>query len=87
MRQIPNELLLEIFRSLSRHTIPALSLTCKKFKDISRPFLFAHLSFQPYSVRGDVILLPPSIVVDRALECLEFWTSDEIAPHVRSCTI
>ncbi|KAF7376500.1 L-aminoadipate-semialdehyde dehydrogenase [Mycena sanguinolenta] len=87
MRQVPNELLLEIFRSLPRHTITALSLTCRKFKDISRPFLFTHLHFHPYSVRDDAILLPPSIVVDGALECLEFWTSDEIAPHVRSCKI
>ncbi|KAJ6498881.1 hypothetical protein C8R45DRAFT_1125651 [Mycena sanguinolenta] len=87
VRQVPNELLLEIFRSLPRDTIKALSLACKQFREISRPFLFTHLHFHPYAVRNDVILLPPSIEAKRVLECLYFWTSDDIAPHVRSCKI
>jgi hypothetical protein len=63
-------------------------LTCTKFKAISRPHLFNEFYFRPYKSGGtDGILLPPTTEVNRAMERLEFWCSDEIAPHVRSCVI
>ncbi|KAJ6498878.1 hypothetical protein C8R45DRAFT_797285, partial [Mycena sanguinolenta] len=78
----------EIFPGLPRDTIKALSLTSEMFRDLSRPFVFAHFVFHPYAVGTERdIILPPNIMVDRALERLEFWTSTDIAPHVRSCEI
>ncbi|KAJ7725409.1 hypothetical protein B0H14DRAFT_3002961 [Mycena olivaceomarginata] len=70
--QVPYELWLEIFRSLPPDALEHLSLTCTKFKAISRPHLFNEFYFRPYK---------------SAMERLEFWCSDEIAPHVRSCVI
>ncbi|KAF8206877.1 hypothetical protein K438DRAFT_1483360, partial [Mycena galopus ATCC 62051] len=84
--RVPNELWLEIFRSLPRDTLKALSLT--SFKGISRPLLFTHLDFHPYTLySGEVVLLPRKTEVNRSLERLDFWSSDEIARHVRSCNI
>ncbi|KAF7376512.1 hypothetical protein MSAN_00067200 [Mycena sanguinolenta] len=86
--QVPNELWLDIFRYLPRDTIETISLTSSTFRDVSRPFLFAHFDFHPYAVgKAGAILLPPNIVIDEALERLEFYTSDDIARHVRSCKI
>ncbi|KAJ7798848.1 hypothetical protein B0H14DRAFT_2904883 [Mycena olivaceomarginata] len=86
--QVPYELWLEIFRSLPPDALEHLSLTCTEFKAISRPHLFNEFYFRPYKSGGtDGILLPPTTEVNRAMERLEFWCSDEIAPHVRSCVI
>ncbi|KAJ6498888.1 hypothetical protein C8R45DRAFT_1210775 [Mycena sanguinolenta] len=88
LSQIPNELWLYILRGLSRDTLKALCLTSSIFKNLCRTFLFAHFNFHPYAVRdGATIVLPLAVVVNRALERLEFWTSDDIAPHVRLCKI
>ncbi|KAJ6498882.1 hypothetical protein C8R45DRAFT_799244, partial [Mycena sanguinolenta] len=84
---VPNELWLAIFADLPRDTIKALCLTTSIFKDLSRAFLFAHFAFHPYAVRDGDIVLPLTLVVNRALERLKFWTSDGIAPHVRSCKV
>ncbi|KAJ6498902.1 hypothetical protein C8R45DRAFT_821112, partial [Mycena sanguinolenta] len=87
LHKIPTELWLDIFRRLPRDTIKALFLTSSIFKDVCRSFLFAHLDFHPYAIRDRKIVLPPSLEITRALERLEFWASDDIAPHVRSCKI
>ncbi|KAJ6481768.1 hypothetical protein C8R45DRAFT_1215592 [Mycena sanguinolenta] len=86
--KVPNEVWLEIFRPLSPVTLKALSLTSNKFQAISRQLLFTHLDFHPYAFGlGDTLLLPPDSEVQRCLHRLEFWYSDEIARHVRSCNI
>ncbi|KAJ6506788.1 hypothetical protein C8R45DRAFT_1208777 [Mycena sanguinolenta] len=85
--QFPDETWLEIFRYASRVTLPGLSLACKRFKCISRPLLFSHFDFHPYAIIHGGMLLPSRLDVLYALDRLEFWTSDGIAPHVRSCKI
>ncbi|KAJ7304857.1 hypothetical protein DFH08DRAFT_976457 [Mycena albidolilacea] len=86
--QVPNELWLEIFRSLPPDALKNLSLTYTKFKGISRPLLFNEFHFHPYaSGQRDDILLPGPTEVNQSMERLEFWCSDEIAPNVRSCTM
>ncbi|KAF8173589.1 hypothetical protein K438DRAFT_1850393 [Mycena galopus ATCC 62051] len=83
--RVPNELWLEIFRWVPKKTLKALSLTHTKFKDISRPLVFSHLDLHPYAFAKDVILLPRPANVAKTLERLDFWCTDEIAPHVRPC--
>ncbi|KAJ7303066.1 hypothetical protein DFH08DRAFT_57004 [Mycena albidolilacea] len=87
--QVPYELWLEIFRSLPPVALKHLSLTCTEFKAISRPHLFNEFYFRLYKSCGadGILLLPTTTEVNRAMERLEFWCSDEIAPHVRSCVI
>ncbi|KAJ6498887.1 hypothetical protein C8R45DRAFT_821053, partial [Mycena sanguinolenta] len=88
LSQVPNEPWFYILRDLPRDTIKALCLTSSIFKDLCRTFLFAYFDFHPYALRdGGVIVLPLTVVVNRTLERLEFWTSDDIAPLVRSCKI
>ncbi|KAJ6506801.1 hypothetical protein C8R45DRAFT_817047, partial [Mycena sanguinolenta] len=95
--QFPNEIWLEIFGHLPEwpnFDLPTflctLALTCKRFKRISRPLLFTHFKFRPYGiVHGFGMKLLPADEEDiaKVMERLEFWCSDEIAPHVRSCEI
>ncbi|KAJ7132650.1 hypothetical protein C8R46DRAFT_1140473 [Mycena filopes] len=87
-QKVPNELWLEVFANLSRDTLKDISLTYRAFCRISRPLIFTHFDFHPYCIASnDVLLLPEQEHVDAALERLNFWLSNEIAPYVRSCTI
>ncbi len=60
------------------------SLTCRSFRgQLSRPFIFASFHFYPYYIHDDAVLLPSPEEVERRLQRLDFWFSDEIAPLVR----
>ncbi|KAJ6506822.1 hypothetical protein C8R45DRAFT_970662 [Mycena sanguinolenta] len=88
--QVPNEVWLDVFRTIPRDTLKALSLTSTNFKDISRPLLFTHFIFHPYAFQNrqsDTVLLPPDTEITASLDRLDFWCSDQIARHVRSCEI
>ncbi|KAF7341841.1 L-aminoadipate-semialdehyde dehydrogenase [Mycena sanguinolenta] len=88
--QVPDEVWSEIFCLLPRDNLEALSLTSSNFKDISRPLLFAHFKFHPYAFHGrqtDIVLLPSEAEITSSLNRLDFWASDGIARHVRSCQI
>ncbi|KAJ7096095.1 hypothetical protein C8R44DRAFT_989397 [Mycena epipterygia] len=88
--RVPNELWLEMLKNVSeydRSTVQNFSLTCRTFRGVSRPRLFADLRFTPYCLSDHRVLLPSPTEVDRRLERLNFWCSAEIAPLVRYCDI
>ncbi|KAJ6518285.1 hypothetical protein C8R47DRAFT_1312714 [Mycena vitilis] len=86
--KVPDELWLETFTSMSHETLRSVSLTHHDFCRITRPLLFTHFDFHPYAAgTNSALLLPPAVEVAKALDCLEFWSSDEIAPLVRSCDV
>ncbi|KAJ7162850.1 hypothetical protein C8R46DRAFT_1101682 [Mycena filopes] len=93
--RVATELWLDIFHHLyhlSKETLRAVSLTQRAFHSMSRQVIFADFSFRPYGLLGlsdlDLPLLPNE-AADLALHLdrIEFWTSAEIAPLVRSCRI
>ncbi|KAJ7677430.1 hypothetical protein B0H17DRAFT_1334264 [Mycena rosella] len=96
--RVPAELLDEIvahFSPDSDHaTLKDLSLTSRRFDDLSRPLVFTSFNFYPYSVvtgsyglcAGDFVL-PPAPDLNRARERLEFWASARIAPYVLECNV
>ncbi|KAJ7127782.1 hypothetical protein C8R44DRAFT_616193, partial [Mycena epipterygia] len=89
--RVSNELWLEMLKNVSeydRSTVRNFSLTCRTFRHVSRPRLFADLRFTPYCLsEHGVLLLPSPTEVDRRLERLNFCCSAEIAPLVRYCDI
>ncbi|KAF7344702.1 L-aminoadipate-semialdehyde dehydrogenase [Mycena venus] len=86
--QVPNELWLEIFSDLSPDALKDVSVTNRTFCHTTRRLLFAHFDFHPYAIGPhSAPILPSDLDVARYLERLDFWTSDEIAPFVCSCTI
>ncbi|KAF8176224.1 hypothetical protein K438DRAFT_1847144 [Mycena galopus ATCC 62051] len=74
--EVPDELWLSIFHGLLPDTLKAISLSSQKFKALSRPLLFNHVTFH-FGLRPFPL----------SLQCMDFWCSDEIAPHVRSCKL
>ncbi|KAJ7445660.1 hypothetical protein FB451DRAFT_976753, partial [Mycena latifolia] len=83
--RLPVELWVEIFALLPRDAIPPLSLTCSTFRGILIPLLFTHFAFHTWT---PVAKGSPSVAeIDRYLERLDFFSSDEIGPLVRSCAI
>ncbi|KAJ6492260.1 hypothetical protein C8R45DRAFT_1213021 [Mycena sanguinolenta] len=99
--QVPEELWLEIIHRLPKETLPAVALTHRTFHRISRPLLFTHFTFRPYAVaylptrdnnwvRWHHAAEPIAFsqhTHDRQLARLNFRSSSEIAPLVRSCTL
>ncbi|KAJ7644714.1 hypothetical protein FB45DRAFT_1021462 [Roridomyces roridus] len=89
--RVPNEVWLEVFELLPRDSLKHVHATHRMFRSTSRPLLFSHLLFRPYfreiDELGDRFALPDPEVVQRTLDRLEFWSSNEIAPLVRQCTI
>ncbi|KAJ7868816.1 hypothetical protein B0H14DRAFT_2729023 [Mycena olivaceomarginata] len=98
--QVPEELLLEIVQHLPKGALQHVSLAHRTLWRISRPFLFADFVFHPYGIRymptdrsrvrwpeaDDPVCLYDE-AQEREVERLEFWSSPEIAPLVRSCSI
>ncbi|KAJ7280375.1 hypothetical protein C8J57DRAFT_124808 [Mycena rebaudengoi] len=90
--RIPNELWLEILKNIPKYGkstgIDSFSLTCRNFRRVSRPFIFADLRFTVYRVGAhETLLLPSPSEVDRLLDRINFLSSTDIAPFVRFCDI
>ncbi|KAJ6477876.1 hypothetical protein C8R47DRAFT_643870 [Mycena vitilis] len=90
--QVPDELWLEAFGNLPTDTLQDLSLTCHDLRRVTRSLLFAHFAFHPFVVRNPYIvrqdsncLLPADTSVAGLMERLHFWSSEDIAPLVRTC--
>ncbi|KAJ7160444.1 hypothetical protein C8R46DRAFT_1108146 [Mycena filopes] len=88
---LPNELCLEIWSYLPRGSLKAalfpISLTCREFYLLARPLIFADFDCHPYiRSQSGYMHPPPAAVARRALRRLYFWSSDEIAPFVRTCS-
>ncbi|KAJ7644652.1 hypothetical protein FB45DRAFT_999624 [Roridomyces roridus] len=93
-KRVPNELWLEIFHLLRRDSLKAVFSSARKFTAISRVLLFSQFVFEPDryemhldGVRQMTFSLPVHNTVRLALDRLELWSSDAIAPFVRECTI
>ncbi|KAF7345855.1 hypothetical protein MVEN_01607300 [Mycena venus] len=97
---MPEELWIEILQDLPRETLQNVALSHRTLRRISRPFLFITFVFHPYAVphiprnvdcvrwpEADEPLLFSQEVQDRELERLNFWSSSEIAPLVRTCRL
>ncbi|KAJ7644688.1 hypothetical protein FB45DRAFT_298753 [Roridomyces roridus] len=87
--RVPNELWLEIFQFLPRDYLKDVYSTDRKFSTASRALVFSHLVFYPYHLDEplEYLALPGNDGVQLSLERLRFWSSDQIAPFVRECTI
>ncbi|KAJ7223587.1 hypothetical protein GGX14DRAFT_351973, partial [Mycena pura] len=86
------ELWLEVFENLSYDSVIQASLTDRGFCRLTRPLLFSVFDFHPYALSGGIspeenIYLPAPEKVEKAMERLRFWCSEQIAPLVRSCQI
>ncbi|KAJ6516607.1 hypothetical protein C8R47DRAFT_1205839 [Mycena vitilis] len=78
--QVPDELL------MARE----LSLTYSAFRRLTRTLLFAHFNFHPFAIGAELdftLLPPPDAELGTLMARLDFWTSPEIAPLIRSCNI
>ncbi|KAJ7458866.1 hypothetical protein FB451DRAFT_1272715 [Mycena latifolia] len=74
--RIPVEVWFKISDYIPKDAVPALSSTSHLFRSMLRPLLFATFYFDTSTAK-----------VDRCLERLDFFSSNEIAPLVRSCDI
>ncbi|KAJ7658606.1 hypothetical protein DFH06DRAFT_916552, partial [Mycena polygramma] len=96
------ELWLEVFHNLPSKTLKDVSLTCPAFRRLTRTLIFAHFDFHPYALRlvarsnpyafrdpaaDSGLLLPPDAVFAAHMARLDFWSSPEIAPLIRSCHV
>jgi hypothetical protein len=78
----PNELWLEIFSHLPPDALINLSSTDRALYAIARPLGFTEFRLKPYPYDYN----PPPALLDAALQRLNFWSSPQVAPHVRLCT-
>ncbi|KAJ7046389.1 hypothetical protein C8F04DRAFT_1064132 [Mycena alexandri] len=85
--QVPTELWLEVFQNLPSDSLIAVSLTHRAFYNMSRHLVFAHFHFHPYGSTGTTLQLPDIAHIRRAHDRLAFWSSDDIAAGVRSCSV
>ncbi|KAJ7051618.1 hypothetical protein C8F01DRAFT_1376722 [Mycena amicta] len=90
--EVAPEIWLEIADILPPPALANLSLANHRFRELSKPRLFAHFEFHPYAL--DVTapnikqaLFPEAENFQKLSERLEFWCSDAIAPHVRTCMV
>ncbi|KAF7296806.1 L-aminoadipate-semialdehyde dehydrogenase [Mycena indigotica] len=91
----PPELWLEVFKALPTAALASVTETSRAFAALARPLLFAHFEFVPYGCSmgrrdggWDIIYhLLGGEELQRAASILDTWTSNSIAPLVRSCTI
>ncbi|KAJ7315359.1 hypothetical protein DFH08DRAFT_1040033 [Mycena albidolilacea] len=97
---MPEELWIDILQDLPKETLQNVALSHRNLRRISRPFLFVTFVFHPYAVpyipqnmdrmrwpEADEPLLLSKEAQDRELERLNFWSSAEIAPLVRTCRL
>ncbi|KAJ7644760.1 hypothetical protein FB45DRAFT_1116524 [Roridomyces roridus] len=82
--RVPNELWLAIFELLPCESVKQLFSSDRRFSTISRGLLFSQLALK--HIRPDENL-PSAKYIQFTLDRLDFWSSDEIAPLVRHCTI
>ncbi|KAJ7644739.1 hypothetical protein FB45DRAFT_299163 [Roridomyces roridus] len=95
-KRLPIELWHEILLLISRERrrdLEHVYATDRTLRAISRPLLFSHLVFHPYhrvateNQAHPEPALPSPEAVQFALDRLEFWSSDEIAPFVQECEV
>jgi hypothetical protein len=50
MERLPNELLLSIGKHSPQQTLQALTLCCRRFRDVFQPLIYSHISFASFSI-------------------------------------
>ncbi|KAJ7201859.1 hypothetical protein GGX14DRAFT_399807 [Mycena pura] len=89
MSVFANELLLRMFAHLGRRTLRKVALANRTFSRLARTLLFSHFAVSRYVTCSEKLEHDP-VSASQLLQlsqCLDFWTSEEIAPLVRSCEI
>ncbi|KAJ7201841.1 hypothetical protein GGX14DRAFT_571102 [Mycena pura] len=89
MSVLANELLLRMFAHLDRGTLRKVALANRTFSRLARSLLFSHFAASRYVTCSEKHKHDP-VSASQLLQlsqCLDFWTSEEIAPLVRSCEI
>ncbi|KAJ7198949.1 hypothetical protein GGX14DRAFT_664550 [Mycena pura] len=89
MSVFPNELLLRIFAHLRHLHLRDVALANRTFSCLARTLLFSHFAVTRYVTclkehEHDPVSASQLLQLSR---CLDFWTSEEVAPLVRSCEI
>ncbi|KAJ7445929.1 hypothetical protein FB451DRAFT_792983 [Mycena latifolia] len=82
--ELPPEVWLQILRHLPRIALSVLSSVSPLFHALSVPLIFVQFQYHP-SVYTEI--LQRGTRLQRELDRLAFWSSDEIAPHVRRCFV
>ncbi|KAJ7051612.1 hypothetical protein C8F01DRAFT_999211, partial [Mycena amicta] len=91
--ELASEIWLEIANELYGRDVRMLSLTNRRIRELCKTLLFAHFDFRPYQLPESYGTqrrqprLPDAAGVQRTRERLEFWSSDAIAPLVRTCKV
>ncbi|KAJ7210016.1 hypothetical protein GGX14DRAFT_543043 [Mycena pura] len=80
--RFPNELWLEVCPYLPLNSVRSLSSTNRSLYAIARPLSFTEFKLYPYPYEYN----PPQELLADALARLSFYSSQEIAPLVRTCT-
>ncbi|KAF7290251.1 hypothetical protein MIND_01338800 [Mycena indigotica] len=88
----PPEVWTEVFSGLPAASLAAVVATSRGFATVGRPLRFARFLLTPYSLLGYADNpLRYEVETGDAFRCaterLDFWTSEDIAPLVRSCRI
>ncbi|KAF7312985.1 hypothetical protein MKEN_00983200 [Mycena kentingensis (nom. inval.)] len=83
MQDLAPELWLEVLALLPRETLPAISLTNRRFRTLTKPLLFSHFEFHPYRRRNGEEPAPTDLEASK--KRLQFWCREDIAQLVRSC--
>ena len=93
MDRIPAEVWFEVFAYLDSWHFTALHKTSPFFRRFSQPFLHSHEHFRFYPYAGinahltREFLLPNEPESRRIGRDLRLWTSDDVAPLVKECTV
>ncbi|KAF7326146.1 hypothetical protein MKEN_00466100 [Mycena kentingensis (nom. inval.)] len=83
MAPFPAEILLKIFTDLQKESpdaLHAVAASSREFSRVARPLAYSELRFAAYRDKKEVLS-------DKAVKRMELWTSEGVAPLVRTCVI
>ncbi|KAJ6514313.1 hypothetical protein C8R47DRAFT_1090915 [Mycena vitilis] len=93
---LPDEIWTEVLAHLPRDMLSNVNLTSLRLHCLTRPLLFRKFEFHPYtclpgyrttSGNPSSLALPGPEQINLVIQRLRFWSTDDIAPFVRSCLI
>ncbi|KAJ7779517.1 hypothetical protein DFH07DRAFT_795211 [Mycena maculata] len=84
---MPPELWLKVFIRLPLYLLPSITLTCRSFRSLAQPLLFAIISTHPEGPGSHALRAQAVKYRKRVSERLEFFFSPQISLAVRECKI
>ncbi|KAJ7660391.1 hypothetical protein DFH06DRAFT_1401961 [Mycena polygramma] len=81
--ELPLEIWDTVLECLPRRSLLIIRIVCSSFYDLAPRFLYSKFSYRPSAYTHDGV----GGLVKRELDRLSFWSSQKIAPHVRTCHI